>query len=375
MLIDSFVALVVCRLILLAACTSQFTTMNIWNMEIVGPNWRSFAGVVVQFGWVFGLLVLNLGAYLIRSWVYLALLMACPTVVFLGFVLLIPESPRWLLNKNHSERAMLVLKDIAKVNKVASFEDSVMEGLVEKYSTTGDAASHVSQEKSITEVFKSRIMLVRLIILCLNWVVCTMVYYGIALNMASLIEGDIFLNFFLNALLEGIGFALIAATIDKLGRKLVFCFSIIVSGLSCLATMVPVLVESDDQWINIVLSNIGRFSMNVAFGVVYFLTMELFPTGVRNSALSFCSGLGRLGSLVSPYIGNLHVLVGGKLGKTLPLVIFGGAGLFAGCLSIYLPEPNGKNLPETIKEAEAMRKIGRDRPIELCDRLTTVEKI
>jgi OCT family organic cation transporter-like MFS transporter 4/5 len=46
-------------------------------------------------------------------------------------------------------------------------------------------------------------------------------------------------------------------------------------------------------------------------------------------------------------------LVGGSLGKALPLVVFGGASVLSGLLILILPETLNHNLPETIEDARA----------------------
>jgi OCT family organic cation transporter-like MFS transporter 4/5 len=42
--------------------------------------------------------------------------------------------------------------------------------------------------------------------------------------------------------------------------------------------------------------------------------------------------------------------VSGKFGQALPLVIFGGASVIAGILSVFLPETLNQKLPETIQD-------------------------
>lgn len=43
-------------------------------------------------------------------------------------------------------------------------------------------------------------------------------------------------------------------------------------------------------------------------------------------------------------------MIGGKFGQAVPLVIFGGASVLAGVLSLKLPETLDENLPETIED-------------------------
>ena len=79
----------------------------------------------------------------------------------------------------------------------------------------------------------------------------------------------------------------------------------------------------------------------------HFQVGELFPTPVRSTALGSCTLWSRLGGIIAPVITNIH-----NSSQTLPLLIFGVCGVFASMAAFFLPETAGKNLPETIKDAE-----------------------
>ena len=67
---------------------------------------------------------------------------------------------------------------------------------------------------------------------------------------------------------------------------------------------------SDSSWPLILLSTIGKAGVTLAYAVVYPFTAELFPTMLRNTALSFASACSRLGSLIAP---QLAMMVGEML--------------------------------------------------------------
>lgn len=52
----------------------------------------------------------------------------------------------------------------------------------------------------------------------------------------------------------------------------------------------------------VVLALIGKFSISFTFNGVYIVTAELYPTTIRNSAISFCSAISRIGGVIAPYI-------------------------------------------------------------------------
>lgn len=181
-----------------------------------------------------------------------------------------------------------------------------------------------------------------------------MVYYGLSLNVGAIIEGDLYLNFFIMGGLELLTYLLCWRVMNHVGRKAIYCACIFTAAFCCLATMVPILLETDQKWINTVLSNLGKMGVTGSFAMVYIYTAELLPTSVRNTGVGLCSMMGRIGSILSPYIGSLHMVIGGPLGSALPLVVFGSVALLAGVLATHLPETRGHKLPDTVGEARDM---------------------
>jgi len=50
------------------------------------------------------------------------------------------------------------------------------------------------------------------------------------------------------------------------------------------------------------LGSIARFFMKDVFQILYPLTTETFETKIRTKGFGFCSGFGRMGSIVMPFI-------------------------------------------------------------------------
>ncbi|KAK3593128.1 hypothetical protein CHS0354_018257 [Potamilus streckersoni] len=105
------------------------------------------------------------------------------------------------------------------------------------------------------------------------------------------------------------------------------------------------------QPLTVTLAMIGKLGASAAFGIIYIFSAELFPTVVRNSSMGASSCCARIGGMMAPYITDLGRIVGGDFGRGLPLVVFGGASVAAGLVSLFLPETLNRNLPETIEDA------------------------
>ncbi|KAJ8300620.1 hypothetical protein KUTeg_022139 [Tegillarca granosa] len=165
------------------------------------------------------------------------------------------------------------------------------------------------------------------------------------------IGGNFFLNFFLFACTEfpALSFAIFLS--HKIERKIQFCASMTIGALYPLT---------------LTLALIGKFGASAAFGLVYVLSAEIFPTVVRNSALGACSCVARIGGMLAPYIAKLGLFVGGKFGKALPLCIFGVFSISAGLVSLFLPETLNRKLPDTLEDCINVGRRKKDsRTLEL----------
>ncbi|WAR08263.1 ORCT-like protein [Mya arenaria] len=318
-----------------------FMSLFVIGMELVGPSYRVAAGIIIEFFWCAGLFLLCLVAYFVRTWNILQLVLACPTVLLVLYFWLIPESPRWLISKGRYEEAEKIIRKCAKVNKVELPEKMI----------DADSTEEGSKESVLRMLTVPR-LLIRTSIIYLNWLVVSMVYYGLGLNVGNL-DGDIYTNFAINSAMEVAAYIVCLLLLNRVGRKALHCGTMILGGVACLCTIFTVLyADKSLYWITVVLSNVGKFGVSAAFAIIYVWSAELFPTLVRNSGMGSSSMMARVGSMISPYIADLGTFVDGDFGKALPLIIFGGLSVVAGLLSLFLPETNGQVLPETIEDAD-----------------------
>ena len=89
----------------------------IWALEMVGKEKRFLAGMVMELGFASGCLFLSVVAYFIRDWRILFATISAPSVLFISLCWLIQESPRWLHQQNHTNKALAILINIADVNE------------------------------------------------------------------------------------------------------------------------------------------------------------------------------------------------------------------------------------------------------------------
>lgn len=65
-------------------------------------------------------------------------------------------------------------------------------------------------------------------------------YYGLTLNSGK-IGGNIFVNFTISATMELLAYTLCIVFLDRIGRRAVHCFCMIMGGIACLCTIFPVM--------------------------------------------------------------------------------------------------------------------------------------
>ncbi|XP_048736778.1 organic cation transporter protein-like isoform X2 [Ostrea edulis] len=311
------------------------------GMEMVGPSKRLFSGTMVLEVYVFGEFLLLIFAYFLRDWRWLQLALAIPMVstVCYWWPQVLPESPRWLLSRGKNKEAVKILRKAAKANGV-EFEDLPSDFRLEKEDR--------GVREILKELFHSRKLLLRWIIIFLNWFVISFIYYGLTLHIGKL-GGNLYLNFALSCIVELIGYSL-CIFMDRTGRKPMHLTVMFMSGIACLASVLPIKFGDDSHnWIMIALSMIGKLGISAGFGEIFIYTGELFPTVVRSFVMGICSCGARIGSNISPY---MYQLADGKLQKILPLLIYGIVTIIVALLSLHLPETRKRKLLEQVEDIE-----------------------
>ncbi|KAF5900284.1 solute carrier family 22 member 2-like, partial [Clarias magur] len=303
--------------------------------ELVGVEYRRPVAVYFQIVFSTGILILPLMAYLISNWRWLQVAITTPYLFFLTYYWFISESPRWLLSQNKSSEAVKITKKMAKVNKKT---------LSKNIETLKDDTPELAAA-SFMDLIRTPNMRKHTFILSYNWFTSAVVYQGLVMRL-GILEGNVYIDFLISALVEFPAAFLILFTIDRIGRRLPFATANIVSGVACLITA---FIPENLFWFKTAVACVGRLGITMAFEMVVFVNTELYPTFIRNLGISMCSTLCDIGGMVAPFL--LYRLA--VIWLELPLIIFGILALVAGGLVLLLPETRGVPLPETIDDIES----------------------
>ncbi|XP_072437346.1 solute carrier family 22 member 2-like [Chiloscyllium punctatum] len=311
--------------------------------EIVGMEYRRTVGIVNQMCFSIGMILLAAVALFIPSWRGLQLAATIPNFAFLTYYWLMPESPRWLLSQKRYDEAQRILRKMAKKNKKHNFSTDVETVQIE------DCVEALKRPSAI-DLVKTPQIRKHTLILMFNWFSSAVVYLGLVMRL-GVIGGNIYINFVISGAVELPAAIIIILVIDRVGRRLPFAGGNFLAGASCLITA---FIPDDQFWLKAVISSLGKLGITVAMLMVCFVNTELYPTFLRNFAVSVCSVLCDFGGIIAPFL--LYRLAAFWI--EMPLVVFGVISLIAGILVLFLPETMGITLPETIEEAET---IGREK--------------
>ncbi|KOX72165.1 Organic cation transporter 1 [Melipona quadrifasciata] len=364
-------------------------------LELMGPRYRTFAGMVICMFFASAMSLLAVLGYLLRHWFTLSLATSVPFVLLFSYYWIIPESPRWLLSKNRIDEAEVIVQRMAKINgrtvpnnflrkmekcpntyALETWNKNIVEILRRQGVSCNGTNSGENPETNEAEdrspppaatpmdLIRNPNIRKKFFILAFDWVANAVVYNGLSYNATNLGVSD-YLAFFIGGLVEIPSYVITWYAMDRLGRRWVLCLTMLLGGLACVSCMfVP---EADAVWVTVSLAMIGKFGIAASFAVFYVFVGELLPTVLRSQAMGIASFIAGIGLLAFPYIVHLAVY-----SRVLPLIIMGTLSVAGALTSIFLPETLNIHLPQTIEEGEL---FGADFKLWSCPTLPRSENV
>ncbi|XP_016091683.1 solute carrier family 22 member 15-like [Sinocyclocheilus grahami] len=249
------------------------------TQEYVGKCYWAMTGTLTNMTFAVGITLFAALGYYVRPWRNLATVANCPGLLLFLFCVTLPESPRWLYSRGHTEKAEDILQDFA----VRNGKGRIPVKLRRTVSTsTSDAAS-----PGVFQLVTHPILRWRTVVLMYVWYACSLVYYGLTLS-ASEDKGNRYLSVAMYGLVELPAYPLCMYFINKqwAGRRKSMSYFLAIAGVSCLLTMfVPV---SGSLLSATSLALVGKLMVSAAFNIVYVYTSELYPTVIRYSQRFRC---------------------------------------------------------------------------------------
>lgn len=357
--------------------TNVYAISVVLVIEICGPSKRVTAANFAYYLYIIGEFLVVLLAYLIRDYRVLHATFSAIMVSFLFYFWIVPESPRWLMTKERNNEAYRIFRRIAISNNKNCDELNELNALkritsrtspsgredlnsvspikttLDEVTTSSGGLAHEETEEIENEklsvldtfklFFKSKRLLLLSVVALLNWLTNTLVYYGISFNTGEL-AGNPYLNFALSVLLELIAIMVSHYTFDAFGRKIPYSINMSLSGIALLLVL---FIPTNLPYLVTILALTAKFAISFTYNGIYIITAEMYPTVIRNSAVSFCQTFARLGAVLAP---NFQLL-GDMYWYPIPFIIYGVfSSISAVLFFFFMPETKGKKLPDTIEE-------------------------
>ncbi|XP_059353609.1 organic cation transporter protein-like isoform X2 [Daphnia carinata] len=351
--------------------SGHFLIIFVWGVEAVGNKYRITCGFIYQIIYAAGSACLGIVAYSVRDWRLLQLVISIPMFGFTTFYWILPESIRWLITKKHYPQVIQLLLQKTDVNQIHVVPDYVLA------SCHGETKRHIENSRlghistielnavqngsdysrylekakveSLTDILRSNILMIRLMIISMAWMAGVMGYYGLTYSAANLV-GNFHINYGLSMLVEIPAYLLCMVVVENIGRRPMLTCGLLVSGLCCLmASLLPVERTS----VKTVFSMVAKLFAACVTATLYSYTSELFPTFGRSAIVGLCSTCGRIGGILAPIISDW-----GKrsdVHASMPFFVFATINILVGLLCFLLPETRKTSFPSTIKEAIEMK--------------------
>lgn len=236
--------------------------------------------------------------YFIRDWQVMGLVTSVPFLAYFGYMLVLPESPRWLLARGRLEEALKVLEVMARVNGrqlPASFRRELEERV-------RVAKARKVQKRAKTygalDLCRTPNMRLKTVLITLNWFASETVYLGLSYYGPTLGTNQYF-SFFLSSLVELPSYVFSFVLMDRWGRRWPLCLSMMLSGISCICTVV---VPDDDVQRTLLLFLLSKFLISASFLIIYPFAGEIYPTQVRGVGIGTSSYIGGIGLMIIPFV-------------------------------------------------------------------------
>ncbi|CAL4059200.1 unnamed protein product [Meganyctiphanes norvegica] len=368
---------------------AQVPNHYILMMEVCEPKWRSLAGIASAIPWAIGTMTLGATGYLLRDWRDLQLAMSIPILFVIPIIWLCDESPRWLIVNGRHGEALKVLRRAARLNKsTLPAEEELMELMYHiqreaelfDFSTSASNTTNLdntsmsntyeiepkSDESKHTHAAKAALKSSCLvcsswtvgkisIIMFIDFLVASMVFYGLSINGTSYSDNP-YIYMVLIGLVESPGYIFGGSIVSRFGRRAPSCICFLISGT---ALLVLAFIPTGNSLLVMGLALLGKLCISAAFQMIFLYVTELFPTIMRQQGMGYSEVGARSGSFISPLITEI-------LSREVswgPAAVFGGSSLVAGALTFLLHETNKVPLPDTIqdlKEIIAKRKMNKN---------------
>ncbi|KRZ69802.1 Organic cation transporter 1 [Trichinella papuae] len=316
-----------------------FSLPFVIGIELSGPQHRIMLNTA--FCTFFGLsfCFLCFIASLLRHWKHLLIVTSAPSVV------IIPESPRWLVLKKRYSQATDILVRAARFNRRSVCRQDIYEKCRQVGAAEQEQQASFESKPTVLDLFRTPNLRKIAILITYIWLVNSTVYNGLIYDVPNMQLND-YANLALSAAVEVPASLITWPMMNNFGRRWSLASTMLFGGV---VTLSAIFFANTHPWVEGGLAAVGKFAITASFTIIYAYASELYPTESRAIGIGWSSVVALLGVITAPYIIYLSSDV-----RALALMIMGVLTISGGILALLLPETRNIRLPETVEEAEAL---------------------
>ncbi|XP_055855676.1 organic cation transporter-like protein [Episyrphus balteatus] len=320
-----------------------YGTVFVLALEIIGPKFRIRFGSLLRLCAGFSKFLLAVVAKTYPNWRLIERIFYIPALAFVILPWILPESLRWLLSQGEEEKAVLTLKNAARINKRKLSDFSIGKLLASNRERL--SLGEEKKQSHLREAFK---IFPRRIINCsLCWFANVFLFYGFTLN-SVLLGGNKYNNFMYISLIEIPGTILAFLTINRYGRRFSLFGYLLMTGICVTVIM---FVRPDHYNLKLMLNLLGKMLITASSHTLYVFTSEIFPTNARSGLFAFCLMIGRIGSMVAPQMSILETY-----SFSAPTILLASSAFLSSYMVLTLPETNDEVTPITLQVGDKIEE-------------------
>ncbi|UKJ07957.1 sugar porter family MFS transporter [Solitalea lacus] len=254
--------------------------------EMSPAKWRGRLVACYQMAIVIGILVAYFANYVFdgmgdNSWRWMFASQAAPSLLFFLLLLLVPETPRWLIMKGKKAAATAILE---KISETESIEKEVAE--IEN-------SFHAKHSVSIKQLFIKTyrpVVLIGIIVAVFQQVtgINSIIYYApVIFKETGISSSSSLLQTIAIGVVNIISTFIAIGLVDKVGRKKLLLIGSVLMGVSLVAVGLCFRYSYFDHYIVLIFMLLYVASFGATMGaVVWVYISEIFPNLIRSLALS-----------------------------------------------------------------------------------------
>lgn len=224
------------RVIIGATTPVVFIVCYMIAMELVGPSYKPFGGVVYMMFFSVGYMLTGVIAYFILGWRWLQIGLTLPGAIFLSYYWFIPELALWLLLNNRKDNSIANIEKPTCVNEI-NISVEILDNLKENDKKSNPNDQCKKQRESVFDLFEYPNLRRMTLFIFFDWFVTSGTYYNHSWNTNNL-GGNVLLNFLISGAVEIPFYVLLLLTLKIYGRRTILCGCMLLAVTSLLLTII-----------------------------------------------------------------------------------------------------------------------------------------